>query len=70
MLRNFFVSVHVQQTTAVLNEVLSLNAQECRNISPLRRCFPHVLNEVLSLNAQEYNISGRSHVTVNSSMKS
>ena len=28
MLRNFFVSVHVQQTTAVLNEVLSLNAQE------------------------------------------
>ena len=29
-----------------------------------------LLNEVLSLNAQEYNISGRSHVTVNSSMKS
>ena len=54
----------------LLNEVLSLNAQECRNISPLRRCFPHVLNEVLSLNAQELVLDADGLAVACSSMKS
>ena len=39
-------------TTGILNEVLSLNAQELTTIAlPVSK--PSVLNEVLSLNAQE-----------------
>ena len=53
MLRND-VSVDIDNATFVLNEVLSLNAQEsrtrCGTVSP-----PRLLNEVLSLNAQEYS---------------
>ena len=40
-------------TTAFLNEVLSLNAQEFRAIRPSGLQPPALLNEVLSLNAQE-----------------
>ena len=36
----------------VLNEVLSLNAQECRH-SRVKQPLRYFLNEVLSLNAQE-----------------
>ena len=40
-------------TDTILNEVLSLNAQECKgdHAWPTRSA---ILNEVLSLNAQEY----------------
>ena len=58
-----------QATTAILNEVLSLNAQE----SPTA-CggggAPHLLNEVLSLNAQESDISPIIGLSLTSSMKS
>ena len=37
----------------LLNEVLSLNAQESSIVHRTRRPYP-ILNEVLSLNAQEY----------------
>ena len=44
--------------TDILNEVLSLNAQEL----PKQDCpsFGDVLNEVLSLNAQEFNAPNQS----------
>ena len=51
MLRNFYPPVRVVEI-CLLNEVLSLNAQESREPQPK----PHTttfLNEVLSLNAQE-----------------
>ena len=52
MLRNRRVINHLL-AAPILNEVLSLNAQECIGGSlRSRRCL---LNEVLSLNAQEYS---------------
>ena len=45
---------------SVLNEVLSLNAQECV-ISFWKRMAISVLNEVLSLNAQESHSFVRMH---------
>ena len=51
MLRNSFPS-DAPTPTALLNEVLSLNAQESRQTSPCKGIRPF-LNEVLSLNAQE-----------------
>ena len=53
---------------AVLNEVLSLNAQE---LGCLTRVVAFaLLNEVLSLNAQEFTSTVRSSVAIQSSMKS
>ena len=53
----------------ILNEVLSLNAQEWLQTPECLRFF--VLNEVLSLNAQELRgIRGRVVVRLFSSMKS
>ena len=52
MLRNLRVGAGVR-AVCLLNEVLSLNAQE--SLSPhSTRDASGVLNEVLSLNAQEY----------------
>ena len=52
MLRNPEIAEPVHDAKDVLNEVLSLNAQEC---ATLRRqdVVAMILNEVLSLNAQE-----------------
>ena len=52
MLRNHNGSNRDAGLRAVLNEVLSLNAQEWPQ-APSRTRRPNVLNEVLSLNAQE-----------------
>ena len=41
---------------SILNEVLSLNAQECM-VKPCVSTRRTVLNEVLSLNAQELTLS-------------
>ena len=52
-------------TTGILNEVLSLNAQELTTIAlPVSK--PSVLNEVLSLNAQEFQESPSSLVSIRS----
>ena len=52
MLRNFKRRVLRHYGQSVLNEVLSLNAQEC--LERIRAALrPLLLNEVLSLNAQE-----------------
>ena len=51
MLRNHFIPLE-EEVFRVLNEVLSLNAQECRRGIRARARLP-LLNEVLSLNAQE-----------------
>ena len=52
MLRNFYPPVRVVEI-CLLNEVLSLNAQECIYSGPSID-NPTFLNEVLSLNAQEW----------------
>ena len=53
MLRNVVFTLVCHIAICVLNEVLSLNAQEL--FHPLRVDRPfQVLNEVLSLNAQEF----------------
>ena len=52
----------------VLNEVLSLNAQECHTQSMTHQFA--ILNEVLSLNAQEFNKRCLGFVIGGSSMKS
>ena len=53
MLRNFAFFLLREVHTVLLNEVLSLNAQDLpiEVFNPAISCF---LNEVLSLNAQEY----------------
>ena len=53
MLRNVAALSAAVKTLAVLNEVLSLNAQESHIIAILEYSCP-LLNEVLSLNAQEF----------------
>ena len=60
MLRNSAESVTLPDTLTILNEVLSLNAQEFVRHIPthIRSTF---LNEVLSLNAQEYGGTRRAH---------
>ena len=61
MLRNLpFVTV--SSLSAILNEVLSLNAQESR---PDYRyaTTPALLNEVLSLNAQEWGTTNKRNKT-------
>ena len=51
MLRNFYPPVRVVEI-CLLNEVLSLNAQEFAGTDHMAS-DPALLNEVLSLNAQE-----------------
>ena len=53
----------------ILNEVLSLNAQEFRAIRGVTFCL-RILNEVLSLNAQEWSVPLRQLSIYHSSMKS
>ena len=52
MLRNLSVQSALHVNLTILNEVLSLNAQECLN-NGFDSSVETVLNEVLSLNAQE-----------------
>ena len=54
MLRNRVIVGAKMQLVVVLNEVLSLNAQESGSHRSYRHQPWSVLNEVLSLNAQEY----------------
>ena len=54
MLRNAYPPELLTVTRLILNEVLSLNAQECVVVGSVHR-FVQLLNEVLSLNAQEYS---------------
>ena len=65
MLRNCAVAPSGHSAVALLNEVLSLNAQEFDHVA-VNRPRIVVLNEVLSLNAQEFlNQSGRDiHVVI------
>ena len=59
----------VVYVAGLLNEVLSLNAQEsCGRIRPRRRS--PLLNEVLSLNAQEFKMNLIKTKILLSSMKS
>ena len=53
MLRNYIRPLHRHPAILVLNEVLSLNAQELLSVIGADAQFLHLLNEVLSLNAQE-----------------
>ena len=53
MLRNIRILETEHNVTYLLNEVLSLNAQEYRQAYKIPR-HTLVLNEVLSLNAQEF----------------
>ena len=69
MLRNFDFDSLLVWVFALLNEVLSLNAQECQPVCGSCGRSP-VLNEVLSLNAQEFvPIAGKTAAGL-SSMKS
>ena len=52
MLRNRNQVPTEHRNVEILNEVLSLNAQECQEYRP-RMAHLQFLNEVLSLNAQE-----------------
>ena len=70
MLRNFAFSLLREVHTVLLNEVLSLNAQDLpiEVFNPAISCF---LNEVLSLNAQGFRLTGvDTEVQPPSSMKS
>ena len=53
MLRNRARKENYWLRPSILNEVLSLNAQESRSTNTSSKSA-NVLNEVLSLNAQEY----------------
>ena len=68
MLRNPLLLAQVR-ILLVLNEVLSLNAQESRHLSDRAQGWT-ILNEVLSLNAQEFRRVGRTVFLQISSMKS
>ena len=56
--------------SSVLNEVLSLNAQEYHAYIRPARHQASLLNEVLSLNAQEWNVCPFGTTNCVSSMKS
>ena len=58
MLRNFSQARNTRRS-ALLNEVLSLNAQESSH-TPVVVALQYFLNEVLSLNAQESRLQGGS----------
>ena len=53
MLRNVLIPRIVKKPHLILNEVLSLNAQESRRLWK-RHATVIILNAVLSLNAQEF----------------
>ena len=55
MLRNSANSLAESFPYSLLNEVLSLNAQEF-GFADVLLCIPTILNEVLSLNAQELGV--------------
>ena len=69
MLRNGLSHVRDGVPGFLLNEVLSLNAQECPRLMMRLVCVA-ILNEVLSLNAQEYRHLGTHADADRSSMKS
>ena len=69
MLRNFAVQITKRGFTILLNEVLSLNAQELRTYTS-NTPMSMILNEVLSLNAQELFDSQEGINHLASSMKS
>ena len=70
MLRNGGYDSRARTSLTVLNEVLSLNAQESTGLRKRGRC-KSILNEVLSLNAQEWDARAiRLRITFSSSMKS
>ena len=69
MLRNCAVAPSGHSAVALLNEVLSLNAQEFDHVA-VNRPRIVVLNEVLSLNAQESEFEFRVWRPSCSSMKS
>ena len=54
MLRNLSGARPISPAYSILNEVLSLNAQEFVKLRLDFRVMLMILNEVLSLNAQEY----------------
>ena len=69
MLRNL-ARVSSRRCPSILNEVLSLNAQEFENVAVLTVYACILLNEVLSLNAQESDDFGYASEYEQSSMKS
>ena len=68
MLRNNLIRQH-SKVWYILNEVLSLNAQEYASFGCGRR-ISGILNEVLSLNAQECILASTFEISKKSSMKS
>ena len=68
MLRNF-IFITFDKINIILNEVLSLNAQESGVVFNYAVNMS-ILNEVLSLNAQELHPLFDNHETAYSSMKS
>ena len=62
MLRNVPASHLSAKVVSLLNEILSLNAQESVSIFLKAVVREQVLNEVLSLNAQEYQVYSRTKV--------
>ena len=69
MLRNSY-SLKMGTPLSFLNEVLSLNAQECRRPNQAALTTDAILNEVLSLNAQESKLAAHHLINSSSSMKS
>ena len=61
MLRNIRILETEHNVTYLLNEVLSLNAQEYRQAYKIPR-HTLVLNEVLSLNAQEFSTRTKNYI--------
>ena len=61
MLRNYWANSARVAWASVLNEVLSLNAQESGVVTGIK-AGSSVLNEVLSLNAQESQTAYRSRL--------
>ena len=69
MLRNLSVQSALHVNLTILNEVLSLNAQEFdSHVDEVERAV--ILNEVLSLNAQEFVLDADGRIVRCSSMKS
>ena len=68
MLRNRSPETTIRKSN-ILNEVLSLNAQEFEDCGGVTR-YAELLNEVLSLNAQEFNPVAYDQFFSTSSMKS
>ena len=69
MLRNYLWCRRATVCRVLLNEVLSLNAQES-TAKMTDMFYLGILNEVLSLNAQEFKASNTARHSLSSSMKS